>query len=91
MSVTLTPQVEHQIRRLVESGRYADADAVVRDALRLLEEHDRTRALKLREMVRAGFESGDEVELTSELWDELVREAEEEERHGVPIRDEVRP
>ena len=34
----------------VESGRYNSASEVVREALRLLEEHDRTRAVQL-----AGF------------------------------------
>ena len=91
MSVTLAPEVEGRIRSWIETGRYPDADAVVRDALQLLEEHNRARFLRLQEMVRQGFESGDALELTPELWDDLLREAEEEERQGLPIRDEVKP
>jgi putative addiction module CopG family antidote len=33
MSVTLTPQVEQQIRDWIERGHYPDADAVIRQAL----------------------------------------------------------
>lgn len=82
MSVSLTPRTEDQIRRWVDSGQYADADAVVVDALQLLEERNRARFQRLRELVRVGFESGDGVELTTELWDELEREAEEAYERG---------
>jgi putative addiction module CopG family antidote len=91
MSVTLSPEVQSRVLSWVGRGRYSDANAVVLDALQLLEERNQEQFLKLREMVRAGFESGDELELTPELWNDLVREAEEEERQGLPIRDEVRP
>jgi putative addiction module CopG family antidote len=82
MSVTLAPEVEDRIRCWIDSGRYPDANAVLVDALELLEERNQARFLKLREMVRAGFESGDPVELTPELWDELEREAEEAYQRG---------
>jgi putative addiction module CopG family antidote len=39
VSVTLNPQLEDLIRRWVEPGQYADAEAVMRDVLQLLEEH----------------------------------------------------
>jgi putative addiction module CopG family antidote len=91
MSVTLAPEMEERIRSWIESGQYRDANAVLLDALQLLDERNQARFRKLREMVRAGFESDDAVELTPELWDNLLREAEEEERQDLPIRDEVRP
>jgi len=56
-----------------------------RNALQFREE----RFLALRDKVRAGFESGGEVELTPELWEQLAREADEEDRLGLPIRDDV--
>jgi putative addiction module CopG family antidote len=77
MSVTLAPEIESRIRSWIDSGRYPNANAVMLDALQLLEERSQAQLLKLREMVRAGFESGDPVELTPELWDELERESEE--------------
>jgi antitoxin ParD1/3/4 len=41
MSVTLTPQLQAKIRQKVEAGLYSDAEAVVREAMHLLDEHDR--------------------------------------------------
>ena len=82
MTVTLPPEVEAQIRNWIESGQYPDADAVPSDALRLSEEREYERFLRVRELVRAGFESGEAVELTPELMDEIEREAEEAFRRG---------
>jgi len=44
MNVSLTPQLEEFVAGKVESGLYNSASEVVREALRLLEEHDRSRA-----------------------------------------------
>jgi antitoxin ParD1/3/4 len=49
MNVSLTPQLEKFVSAKVESGRYNSASEVVREALRLLEEHDSTRAAQLAE------------------------------------------
>lgn len=52
---------EQFIRSQVDSGRYASASEVVREALRLLEEQDRLRALKLQELralIQEGIDSG---------------------------------
>ncbi|MBV8553144.1 MAG: type II toxin-antitoxin system ParD family antitoxin [Acidobacteriaceae bacterium] len=49
MNVSLTPELEKFINAKVESGRYHSASEVVREALRLLEEHDQTRAARLAE------------------------------------------
>jgi antitoxin ParD1/3/4 len=43
MNVSLTPELDKFVARKVESGRYTSASEVVREALRLLEEHDRAR------------------------------------------------
>jgi antitoxin ParD1/3/4 len=43
MNVSLTPELEKFVAVKVESGRYTSASEVVREALRLLEEHDRSR------------------------------------------------
>ena len=39
MNVSLTPQLEEWGKRKVESGLYCSASEVMREALRLLEEH----------------------------------------------------
>ena len=50
MNVSLTPQLEKFVDAKVDSGRYTSASEVVREALRLLEEHDAARTTQL-----AGF------------------------------------
>jgi antitoxin ParD1/3/4 len=47
MNVSLTPELETYVSKKVASGRYNSASEVVREALRLLEEHDAARAARL--------------------------------------------
>ena len=47
MNVSLTPQLEEFVNAKVDSGRYTSASEVVREALRLLEEHELSRAEQL--------------------------------------------
>ena len=49
MNVSLTPQLEQFVQSKVENGRYNSASEVVREALRLLEEHDMMRTTQLAE------------------------------------------
>jgi antitoxin ParD1/3/4 len=49
MNVSLTPELEKFVSAKVGSGRYNSASEVVREALRLLEEHDTARAAQLAE------------------------------------------
>ena len=49
MNVSLTPELEELVTEKVRSGRYNSASEVVREALRLLEEQDQLRALRLEE------------------------------------------
>ena len=44
MNVSLTPELDNFVAGKVQSGRYTSASEVVREALRMLEEHDQTRA-----------------------------------------------
>lgn len=67
MNVNLTPQLEELVRSKVASGLYTSASEVVREALRLLEEQDRTREAKLEQLrgeIRRGLDGG-----PSETWD----------------------
>ena len=62
INVNLTPQLEDMIRKKVASGLYNSASEVVREALRLMEEQDRIRAVKLEQLrqdIRDGLNSGD--------------------------------
>ena len=47
MNVSLTPELEKFVSGKVASGFYNSASEVVREALRLLEEHDRARGLQI--------------------------------------------
>jgi antitoxin ParD1/3/4 len=61
MNINLTPQLEELVRQKVASGLYTSASEVVWEALRLMEEQDRIRALKLEQLrqdIREGLESG---------------------------------
>jgi antitoxin ParD1/3/4 len=66
MNVSLTPQLEELVKKKVESGLYGSASEVMREALRLLEERDRIRALRLEELrveIRKGLDSGEATPL----------------------------
>jgi antitoxin ParD1/3/4 len=61
MNISLTPHLEEMIRAKIASGSYNSASEVVREALRLLEEEDQLRSLKLQRLradIREGLESG---------------------------------
>ena len=78
MAVSLTPDLEELIREKVNSGHYSDSSAVIREALRLLEERDRDKLERLRAAIAVGLEEiarGEGAELTPELWAEIDREA----------------
>ncbi len=66
MNISLTPQLEELVKSKVESGLYGSASEVMRDALRLLEERDRLRDLRLEELrseLKKGLDSGNPVPL----------------------------
>jgi len=47
MEHAFRPELEQIVRQKVESGDYASADEVLREALQLLDDRDRLRAWKL--------------------------------------------
>ncbi len=49
MNVSLTPELERFVNSKVKSGRYNSASEVVREALRLHEEHEQARSVQLAE------------------------------------------
>ena len=69
MNVSLTAELERLIRDKVASGRYASTSEVVREALRLLEQHDQAAAEHLTTLRKAwakGVASGPAGELNFE-------------------------
>lgn len=50
MNVSLTPELEQFVQQKVKSGRYLSASEVVREALRLMEDRDKIRELRLAKL-----------------------------------------
>jgi antitoxin ParD1/3/4 len=69
MNVSLTPQLEKFVQEKVESGLYNSASEVIREALRLLEEKDRFRQIRMEELKKQvsegvdALDRGDYIEL----------------------------
>jgi antitoxin ParD1/3/4 len=62
MNVSLTPELEQNINTKVQSGLYNSASEVVRDGIRLLQQRDEMRELKL-EALRTEIQKGvDDIE-----------------------------
>ena len=92
MNVTLSPKLQTWVRKKVESGQFGDESGVVAEALRLMEEQERFARLKAA--IDKGYESyerGDFTTWTDDSLQELIREADEEDRKGLPISNEVQP
>lgn len=85
MNVNLTPELEELIHDKVSRGTYASASEVVQEALRLLEERDQDRDLRIRELRNkidqglASLERGEGVD-GEEFFKALEREEQELER-----------
>lgn len=92
MSVALPPELEAKIRERVDSGRYGDASEVIGDAMRLLEERERSEHLNA--LLAIGLEQakrGELVDFTPELFEEIDRRVDEMIRRGVNPDPDVCP
>lgn len=66
MNISLNPHFEELVKAKVDSGLYNSVSEVVREALRLLEERDQLRALRMDELqreIQKGIDSGDPTPL----------------------------
>ena len=69
MNISLNPHFEELVKGKVESGLYHTASEVMREALRLLEERDQLRDLKLEKLrseIQKGINSGEATPLNIE-------------------------
>jgi antitoxin ParD1/3/4 len=69
MNISLTPHLENLVKSKVDSGLYNSASEVMREALRLLEERDQLRNVRLEELrreIQKGIDSGDATPLDME-------------------------
>ena len=82
MNVSLTPELERLVQEKVASGLYSSASEVIREGLRLVQERDELRRIRLEDLrreIRLGIEAADRGELVDgpqffqELREELLR------------------
>ena len=69
MNISLTPHLEKLVHGKVERGLYNSASEVMREALRLMEERDQLRELRLEELrreIQKGIDSGEATPLDME-------------------------
>jgi antitoxin ParD1/3/4 len=69
-SVTIGPQLDDFVSKLLESGRYGSTSEVMRSALRLLERQENQMAA-LRQAVAAGERSGESDLTLSQIADQV--------------------
>ena len=70
MNISLNPHFEELVKAKVDSGLYNSVSEVVREALRLLEERDQLRALRMDELrrdIQKGIDSGDPAPLDMDV------------------------
>lgn len=92
MNVSLTPELESWVRKHVESGMYGSASEVVREALRTLDAQQRHQRIA-RSIDRALEQSRRKggTPLSELTVERIMAEADEADRLGLPIDEDVRP
>ena len=78
MNVSLTSELEKLVKRRVRSGFYQTASEVVREALRLLQERDRLRDMRLeslRKEIAVGIRQADRGEVAMLDIDDILNES----------------
>jgi antitoxin ParD1/3/4 len=73
MDVRLTPEMEKLVNEKIKSGVYSDVASVISDALRLLDERDRTEA-RVEALLQEAEDSSEGTVMTQEGWADLERE-----------------
>jgi antitoxin ParD1/3/4 len=93
MAIQLAPDIEASIRQRLENGNFRNENEVVREAMHLLElrEYQRQRLQASVLESFAAVDRGEGVELTNELWDILIEEADEDARRGIAPDPDVCP
>ncbi len=83
MNVSLTPELEKLVNDRVKSGRYNSASEVVRESLRLLQDQDELKRIRLDDLrreimlgvdqIRNGQYKEYTVDQLEELGEEIIR------------------
>ena len=89
----LPADIEARVQEKVARGEFSDADAVIREAMRLLDEQERQLG-QLRVMLQTGLnqlDQGEGVRFTPKLVAQMRRDAEERFRRGERADPDVGP
>lgn len=76
-SYSIGKHFEDMIEDLLQSGRYATASEVMREGLRLVEEREERRKIKLealRAEIQKGFDTGPAEEVDLSEWMESIKQ-----------------
>lgn len=93
MNVSLTPALEEMIHKKVESGAYASASEVVREALRRLKQYDaQLEQLRMEaDIGLAQLERGEFSEYTPGTMNQLMEQAMARMKKGHVVKDAIKP
>lgn len=92
MQIALPPKIKSSVDGEVASGRFADAQHVVIEALQLMAD-DRSSTMTVDEAIADSLvqiERGEGRELTDDVYDELLKQSEIDAERGTQARNEVR-
>lgn len=93
--VNLGKPYEEYIKRLVESGYYASASEVLRDALRLkMEQNELWKWERFNQLIQEGLddvEAGRVIEYDENFWEKVNSQVKKNIKHKKEIPDHVRP
>ncbi len=73
MNLSLTPELQQLIQNKIDSGMYANASEVVRDALRRMDERDPLR--DLREFLAPRIAAAKRGDIVSGSFDSIIADA----------------
>ena len=73
MNLSLTPELQQLIQNKIDSGMYANASEVVRDALRRMDERDPWR--DLREFLAPRITAAKRGDIVTESFESIIAEA----------------
>jgi antitoxin ParD1/3/4 len=77
MDVHLSEDWQPFIRAQIESGRYASADQILDEALRLLQQRELKESQekgRIEALLTEGLDSGPSTPMTSDDWDQIEHE-----------------
>ncbi len=93
MQIVLPNEIKSFVEREVASGRYADEQQVIVEALRRLADDEEMETMTVAEAVVESvtqIERGDVRELTDDVFDELLKQSETDAMQGAPVRNAVK-